>query len=146
MARTTTVRHELPLRVRLIKDIRKNYPLYLLALPAIVMIFLLSYVPMYGVLMAFQDFRPVRGILGSDWVGLENFRRFFNSYQCADIISNTVTLSLMNLVCTFPMPILLALMLNQIHRPMIKKGIQTLVYLPHFIATVVLVSMINVLF
>ena len=146
MARTMTVRHELPLRVRLIKDIRKNYPLYLLALPAIVMIFLLSYVPMYGVLMAFQDFRPVRGILGSDWVGLENFRRFFNSYQCADIISNTVTLSLMNLVCTFPMPILLALMLNQIHRPMIKKGIQTLVYLPHFIATVVLVSMINVLF
>ena len=106
MARTMTVRHELPLRVRLIKDIRKNYPLYLLALPAIVMIFLLSYVPMYGVLMAFQDFRPVRGILGSDWVGLENFRRFFNSYQCADIISNTVTLSLMNLVCTFPMPIL----------------------------------------
>ena len=76
MARTMTVRHELPLRVRLIKDIRKNYPLYLLALPAIVMIFLLSYVPMYGVLMAFQDFRPVRGILGSDWVGLENFRRF----------------------------------------------------------------------
>ena len=80
MAKTTTVRHELPFRVRLIKDIRKNYPLYLMALPAIVMIFLLSYVPMYGVLMAFQDFRPVRGILGSDWVGLENFRRFFNDF------------------------------------------------------------------
>ena len=146
MTKTNSVRHELPFRVRLTKDIRKNYPLYLLALPAIIMIFFLNYVPMYGVVMAFQDFRPVRGIWGSEWVGLANFMRFFNSYQFSEIIGNTLGLSLMNLLWTFPMPIILALLLNQVYQPSIRKGIQTLVYLPHFIATVVLVSMINVLF
>lgn len=146
MTKTNSVRHELPFRVRLTKDIRKNYPLYLLALPAIIMIFFLNYVPMYGVVMAFQDFRPVRGIWGSEWVGLANFMRFFNSYQFSEIIENTLGLSLMNLLWTFPMPIILALLLNQVYQPSIRKGIQTLVYLPHFIATVVLVSMMNVLF
>lgn len=146
MTKTNSVRHELPFRVRLTKDIRKNYPLYLLALPAIIMIFFLNYVPMYGVVMAFQDFRPVRGIWGSEWVGLANFMRFFNSYQFSEIIGNTLGLSLMNLLWTFPMPIILALLLNQVYQPSIRKGIQTLVYLPHFIATVVLVSMMNVLF
>lgn len=146
MIRTMSNGQSLSLIRRLGKDMRKHYALYLLALPAVVMIFLLSYVPMYGVVIAFKDFRPVRGIWGSEWVGLEQFRRFFQSYQCTSILSNTITLSLMNLLFTFPVPILLALMLNQVHRRKVKKGIQTLIYLPHFIATVVLVSMINVLF
>ena len=142
---TTKQQHILPYRVRLGKDLRKNYALYLLAVPAVLAIFFLNYVPMYGVVMAFQDFRPVRGIFGSEWVGFQNFQRFFNSYQFTDIISNTVGLSLLNLLWTFPMPIILALLLNQVYQPRIKKSIQTLVYLPHFIATVVLVSMMNVL-
>ncbi len=133
-------------RKNMAKDWKKNHTLYLLAFPAIVMVFLLNYVPMYGVIIAFEDFRPVRGIWGSDWVGLQQFARFFNSYQCVSIIENTLKLSLMNLLFTFPVPILLGLMLNQVYRPGLKKGLQTLVYLPHFIATVVLVSMLNVLF
>lgn len=146
MNATQTRPNRLSFGARLRKDLRRNFSLYMLALPAIVAIFLLHYVPMYGVVIAFQDFRPARGIWGSTWVGLGNFRRFFNSYQCTEIIGNTVKLSLLNLLCTFPMPILLALMLNQVYNRRVRKGLQTLVYLPHFIATVVLVSMMNVLF
>ena len=146
MAQISTQRGTASFSARLGKDLRKNYPLYLLALPAVVVVFLLCYVPMYGVVIAFQDFRPAKGIWGSEWVGLDNFTRFFNSYQCSSIFRNTISLSLLNLLFTFPVPILLALFLNQIYMPRVKKSIQTLVYLPHFIATVVLVSMMNVLF
>ena len=146
MAQISTQRGTASFSARLEKDLRKNYPLYLLALPAVVVVFLLCYVPMYGVVIAFQDFRPAKGIWGSEWVGLDNFTRFFNSYQCSSIFRNTISLSLLNLLFTFPVPILLALFLNQVYMPRVKKSIQTLVYLPHFIATVVLVSMMNVLF
>lgn len=131
---------------RFLKDLRKNYPLYLLAVPAIIMIFLLCYIPMYGVVMAFQDFRPARGFFGSTFVGLKHFRRFFDSYQSLDLIKNTLSISLMSLVYAFPFPIFLALLLNQVRRQRLKKSIQTLVYLPHFISIVVLVSMLRVLF
>lgn len=146
MAKTVTLAHEAPFVKRLWRDMRKNYPLYLLALPAVIVIFLLNYMPMYGVVMAFQDFRPVRGFFGSRWVGFANFERFFNSYQFEELLANTVGLSLMNLLYTFPVPIVLAIMINQVHKNRLKKTIQTVVYLPHFIATVVLVSMMNVLF
>ena len=146
MAKNAALNHEAPFGKRLGRDLRKNYPLYLLALPAVVVIFLLNYMPMYGVVMAFQDFRPISGFLGSRWVGLKNFQRFFNSYQFWDLFSNTVGLSLLNLLFTFPVPIVLAIMINQVHRTRLKKTIQTAVYLPHFIATVVLVSMMQVLF
>ena len=146
MAKNAALSHEAPFGKRLGRDLRKNYPLYLLALPAVVVIFLLNYMPMYGVVMAFQDFRPISGFLGSRWVGLKNFQRFFNSYQFWDLFSNTVGLSLLNLLFTFPVPIVLAIMINQVHRTRLKKTIQTAVYLPHFIATVVLVSMMQVLF
>lgn len=146
MAKKAANAHEAPYGKRLLRDVRKNYPLYLLALPAVIVIFLLNYMPMYGIVMAFQDFRPVRGFFGSRWVGFANFERFFNSYQFVDLLKNTLGLSLMNLLFTFPVPIFLAIMINQVYRPRLKKTIQTVVYLPHFIATVVLVSMMQVLF
>lgn len=146
MAKKVALAHEAPYGKRLLRDVRKNYPLYLLALPAVVVIFLLNYMPMYGIVMAFQDFRPVRGFFGSRWVGFANFERFFNSYQFEELLVNTVGLSLMNLLFTFPVPIFLAIMINQVYKNRLKKTIQTVVYLPHFIATVVLVSMLNVLF
>lgn len=146
MAKKVRLAHEAPYHKRLLRDVRKNYPLYLLALPAVVVIFLLNYMPMYGIVMAFQDFRPVRGFFGSRWVGFANFERFFNSYQFMDLLKNTLGLSLMNLLFTFPVPIFLAIMINQVYKPRLKKTIQTVVYLPHFIATVVLVSMLHVLF
>ena len=146
MAKKVALSHEAPYGKRLLRDIRKNYPLYLLALPAVIVIILLNYLPMYGIVMAFQDFRPVRGFFGSRWVGFANFERFFNSYQFMDLLKNTLGLSLMNLLFTFPVPIFLAIMINQVYKPRLKKTIQTVVYLPHFIATVVLVSMLHVLF
>ena len=146
MAKKVALAHEAPYMKRLGRDLRRNYPLYLLALPAVVVIILLNYMPMYGIVMAFQDFRPVRGFFGSKWVGFANFERFFNSYQFVDLLKNTLGLSLTNLLFTFPVPIFLAIMINQVYKPRLKKTIQTVVYLPHFIATVVLVSMLHVLF
>ena len=78
MAKKVALAHEAPYGKRLLRDVRKNYPLYLLALPAVIVIILLNYMPMYGIVMAFQDFRPVRGITGSTWVGLKHFLRFSN--------------------------------------------------------------------
>ena len=86
MAKKAANAHEAPYGKRLLRDVHKNYPLYLLALPAVIVIFLLNYMPMYGIVMAFQDFRPVRGFFGSRWVGFANFERFFNSYQFVDLL------------------------------------------------------------
>lgn len=126
------------------RDMRRNRQLYLLVLPAVVAIFLFCYVPMYGVQIAFKDFRPIKGIWGSEWVGLTHFIRFFKSYQFVDILRNTLLLSLYSIVAGFPMPILLALMLNQLGAPRFKRTLQTVTYMPHFISTVVMVGMLLV--
>jgi putative aldouronate transport system permease protein len=127
-----------------IQKIKKNYQLYLLLLPGFILLIVFKYVPMYGVLMAFQDYSFTKGVLGSHWVGLEYFRRFFNSYQFWDQIKNTISLSIYQLVLTFPLPIVLALMLNQLTKEKTKKFIQTVLYAPYFISTVVLVGMMYV--
>ena len=103
---------------------------------------LFNYLPMYGIQIAFKDFKPVRGIWGSGWAGLKWFRRFWESYQCLDVISNTLILSIALLVCTFPIPILFALVVNQYKNGPFRKTLQTVSYAPHFISTVVMVGMI----
>ena len=103
---------------------------------------LFNYLPMYGIQIAFKDFKPVRGIWGSGWAGLKWFRRFWESYQCLDVISNTLLLSIALLVCTFPIPILFALVVNQYKNGPFRKTLQTVSYAPHFISTVVMVGMI----
>jgi len=95
---------------------------------------------MYGVLIAFKEFSPTKGIMGSPWVGLKYFVRFFNSYQFMELIKNTFSLSVVQLLVTFPLPIILALMLNQLTGEKIQKFTQTVVYAPYFISTVVLVG------
>ncbi len=94
--------------------------------------------------MAFKDFVPSKGIMGSPWVGLKHFERFFNSFQFEALIKNTVGLSVYQLIITFPIPIIIALMLNQLAKEKVKKFIQTTIYAPYFISTVVLVGMMQI--
>ena len=108
---------------------RKYWDLYLLLIPVIVYFFVFKYLPMYGLQIAFRDFVPRKGFLGSNWVGLKHFIRFFTSYNCWSLIWNTL-------------PIVLALVLNEMHQLRVKKLVQTITYAPHFLSTVVVVGMV----
>ena len=107
-------------------------------------IIVFKYLPMYGVTIAFKNFNPALGIQGSPWVGLRHFERFFNSFRFWDLLKNTLGLSVFQLVASFPIPILVALMLNQVRHKGYKKFVQTVIYAPHFISTVVLVGIMFV--
>lgn len=122
--------------------IKKNYHLYLLLAPAVILTIIFKYIPMYGAVIAFKDFSTIKGILGSDWVGLDNFTKFLSSPNFADIFMNTLKLSFFGLVIGFPVPIILALMLNQLRRAAVKKNIQLVLYAPNFISVVVIVGMV----
>lgn len=126
------------------KRISRNWGLYLLLLPALVLLILFAYKPMYGVVIAFKNYKNSLGILGSPWADplFKNFQRFFNSYQCGATIRNTLRLSLYSLAVGFPIPIILALMINQITAMRFRRTFQTILYLPHFISTVVMVGLL----
>lgn len=126
------------------RKIMKNWELYLFLLPTLIYIIVFKYLPMYGVTIAFKNFNPALGIQGSPWVGLRHFERFFNSYQFHDLLRNTLALSVFQLVASFPMPIIVALMLNQVRHKRYKKVVQTVIYAPHFISTVVLAGIMFV--
>lgn len=125
------------------KNIKKHWQLFLLMVPAVVYILLFAYKPMYGVLIAFKDFSVRKGILGSPWVGFANFERLFRSYWFPIILKNTLTISFLSLAIGFPLPIILALMLNEIKSVKFRNTVQTVSYLPHFISTVVMCGMIT---
>ncbi|MCD8076491.1 MAG: sugar ABC transporter permease [Lachnospiraceae bacterium] len=122
--------------------VRRSMPLYLLMLPSIIIFLLFTYYPMYGVVIAFKDYSPALGIMGSPWVGLKHFKQFFNSYQFWPTIRNTLVISLYTILVTFPLPIALALLCNQMRAVKFKKFFQVATYLPHFISTVVMCGMI----
>jgi putative aldouronate transport system permease protein len=122
----------------------KNYQLYLFVLPALIYFIIFHYVPMYGVQIAFKDYMPFKGFLASPWVGFEHFESFFHSFEFKKVIINTLMLNFYELLFGFPLPILFALMINEIANKGFKKFTQTVVYAPHFISTVVLVGMIFV--
>ncbi|MGN1141705.1 MAG: sugar ABC transporter permease, partial [Oliverpabstia sp.] len=124
------------------EGVRRSAPLYLIMLPSIVIFLLFTYYPMYGVVIAFKDFSPSLGILGSPWAGFKYFKQFFNSYQFWPTIRNTLVISIYTIVVTFPLPIALALMCNQMKALKFKKFFQVSTYLPHFISTVVMCGMI----
>ncbi|MBE5782022.1 MAG: sugar ABC transporter permease [Clostridiales bacterium] len=128
--------------MRLRKKYKNWLPLYLYLIIPIVYIILFKYVPMAGLQLAFKKFKILGGIWGSPWVGLKNFERFFNSYQFTTVVTNTLTLSLYSIFAGFPFPIIFALLLNCVEKARIKKTVQTITYMPHFISTVVLVGMI----
>ena len=121
---------------------RRDYQLYIMMLPVVVYLFIFAYIPIYGVQIAFKDYYVGQGILGSPWVGFDNFTRFFRSFQFWNVLKNTLVLSLYGLIAGFPIPILLALMVTQVRREGFKKFVQTVTYAPHFISEVVVVGML----
>lgn len=126
-----------------LKSIKKNWRLYAMCAPAIIYMLLFTYKPMYGILIAFKKFNMRVGIWGSEWIGLENFGRLFSSYWFPIILKNTLTLSLLSLLIAFPLPIILALMLNEVSNNRFRKTFQTVSYAPHFISTVVMCGMLT---
>lgn len=127
------------------KRIWKSRYLYLLLLPCLAWYLTFMYGPMYGLQIAFKDFMPFKGIEGSEWVGFKHFISFFESAYFWRLIKNTVGISLYSILVGFPVPIILALLMNEVGNKYFKKGIQTIVYMPHFISSVVVVSIVNAL-
>ena len=121
---------------------RQRY-LILMTIPAVIAIFLFNYLPMYGVLIAFKSYKPAFGIWGSKWVGLKHFRMFFESVYAWRIIRNTLYISLYSFLFCFPAPIILALLLNEVRCSPVKRVMQTISYLPHFISTVIMVGLVK---
>lgn len=117
--------------------------LYLLCIPAIVLVLIFEYVPMYGLQIAFRDYSVNKGIWGSTWVGMKHFIRFFESPQFVDIIKNTLGISVYSLLAGFPIPIFIALLINQTKNLKFKKIVQTTIYAPHFISVVILCGMLQ---
>lgn len=133
-------------RHTVLKQMKANYFLYLFLLPATAYLLIFSYGPMYGIQIAFKDFYAYLGIEGSPWVGWKHFENFFRSPRFSILLQNTLTLSFYSLLAGFPLPIILALLLNYTPKQGLKKFAQTASYAPHFISTVVLVGMLNVFF
>ena len=129
-----------------LKLMRQNYQLYIFLIPAIVFIVLFMYTPLYGLQIAFKNYRGGEGIWGSAWVGFKWFNQFFSTPRCWEIVKNTLTISVYSLVAGFPLPICLAIILNYVKNLRFKKFAQTVTYMPYFISTVVLVAMMNLFF
>src|SRR5699024_5143089 len=123
------------------KNLFLNWQLYVFVSPALLYFLIIHYVPMYGVQIAFKDFVATQGIFGSEWIGFDHFERFFNSYYFWRLLKNTLLINLYQLAL-FPLPIIFALMLNELRNGYFKKWSQTLTYAPHFISVVVVVGMI----
>ncbi|MGX7060177.1 ABC transporter permease [Vagococcus humatus] len=125
-----------------IKKVQASRQLYWFVLPAFLIFLIFSYIPMYGIVIAFKDYVPALGIWGSPWVGFKHFQRFFDSYYFADLLKNTLGISVYSLIVGFPLPIILALALNEIKDGPFKKFTQTVTYAPNFISVVVMVGMV----
>lgn len=125
------------------QELKKNLPLYILVLPSIILVLIFNYAPMVGVVMAFQNYIPWLGILKSEWVGLENFRQIFAYKESIQIIINTLIIAVSKIIFGLIVPIIMALLLNEVHHMGLKKGIQTLVYLPHFLSWVTVAGMMR---
>lgn len=126
------------------KLLQQKY-LYLMILPGLIYFLLFKYVPMWGIVIAFQDYQPFLGITGSEWVGFKHFERLFTEPTFFMLLKNTLILFFLNLVVFFPIPIILALLLNEVRVALFKKFVQTLIYIPHFMSWVIVVSLSFVL-
>lgn len=129
------------------RRIARNWGLYLLLLPALTLLICFTYKPMYGVLIAFKEYKPVKGILGSAWADpwYKYFKKFFDSFQFKTTIRNTLVITLYSMLVMFPLPIILALGINQLKNRTYRKIFQTVTYMPHFISTVVMVGLLTLL-
>lgn len=135
------VRKERPL-----SDIKKNWQLYVMLLVPFIYILVFKYGPMYGATIAFTNYVPMKGYFGSEWVGFANFIRFFKSPQCLTLIKNTLALSLYSLLLSIPFPVILAICINYLKNQAFKKSVQMVTYLPHFISTVIIVGLMQLMF
>ncbi|KFI52675.1 ABC transporter permease [Bifidobacterium biavatii] len=134
----------LPWPRKLVWHVQHYWQHWVMALPAMVFVFIFAYIPMYGIQLAFRDFVPSKGLTGGQWVGLKYFNQFFTSPMFSKVMLNTIKISLGTLVLGFIAPIILALLINQIHSTQVKGFVQTITYMPHFISTVVIVAMLNI--
>ena len=125
---------------------RDHWQLYVVfLLPALVLTIVFRYIPMGGILIAFQDYNPIKGLFGSRWVGLKHFARFLSSPDFLSYLANTLKLSIYGLLWGFPVPIILALLLNRVQSPGIKRNIQLVLYMPNFISVIVICGMVRIL-
>lgn len=131
---------------KLKRRIIQHWQLYLMILPAVVYLLVFNYAPLYGVIIAFQDWKPYLGYANSPFIGLDNFLRFFNSNKFGEVLSNTLILSFYSLLAGFPLPIILAIGLNYVPSAKFKKVVQDITYAPYFVSTVVVVSMLTIFF
>lgn len=127
-------------------NFRKDRWLYLMLIPGILFFTIYKYGPMFGLTLAFKNYRPFLGFFGSEWVGLEHFKRFFTEATFIQLFSNTLILSLLNILFNFPMPIIFALLLNEVRNKYFKRYVQTVTYLPHFLSWVVVAGLSYVMF
>lgn len=133
-------------RKQRLKRLVRNRWLYIMLLPGLLYFIIFKYVPMYGVLLAFKNYQPFLGFMDSEWVGMKHFDRFFGDPLFWKLLKNTFVLAAYNILFFFPLPIVLALMLNELRSQTYKKTIQTLVYIPHFMSWVVIVSIAYLFF
>lgn len=131
---------------KLLFDMKKHKWLYIMLVIPVLFVLIWNYWPMYGVVIAFKDYSPAFGIWGSPWVGLKHFQRFFDSYFFLEIIINTIRVSFYSLLVGIPLPIILALMFNEIKRKWFKSTVQTVSYIPNFISVVVVIGMVTFFF
>ena len=130
----------------LIKSLKKNYLLYIMLIPGLTFFLTFRYLPMLGLSISFMDYQPYLGVSGSEWVGLKHFQRFFSDPIFFKLFRNTLWLALLNLVFYFPIPIILSLLLNEVRNRVLKRSVQSCIYLPHFLSWVVVVSLTQMLF
>jgi len=126
----------------LLKTVKRNWDLYVMIFPVIAFFVIFAYLPLYGIQIAFKDFSAFKGIWDSPWVGFKHFERFFDSYYFWRLIRNSFLLGVYSLAIGFPIPIILALMLNEVKSNRFKKFVQTITYAPYFLSTVVIVGML----
>lgn len=131
-------------KMTLCSYLKRNWALYCFLLPAVTLVFLFNYLPLFGLQIAFKDYSAAGGFFESPWVGMKHFLRFFNSPKFAPVILNTIKISVATLVFTFPLPIVFAVFLNQLRNLRFKKFVQTVTYMPYFVSTVVLIGMVNI--
>lgn len=127
----------------IVADFQKHKELYLMGLPVVIFYIMFHYIPMYGAIIAFKDYTPLGGVMGSEWVGFKHFIQFFSSPYFGTVMTNTLRISITALLTTFPAPIILALLLNEVRCEGFKRIVQSVTYMPHFVSLVVICGMIK---
>lgn len=128
---------------RMLRSVSRNYDLYLMLVPVVLFYVIFKYVPMYGIQIAFRDYNPGLGFSGSPWVGWENFHRFFSSFRFGRMVKNTLLINVYQILFQFPIPILFAILINEVRKRRYKAVVLNLTYIPHFLSTVVIVALIS---